>query len=234
MTVEFNLPDIGEGLHEAEVLNWLVAVGDTVERNQPFVEIMTDKSTVEMPAPAGGTVTRLGVAAGEIVHVGELLVVIEDGSEPETVTPAVNQAAVNQTTVNQTAVTRTERRPKASPSTRRLATELGVDLGAVQGTGPGGRILADDVRAPRAQPRTQPGAHPVSPVVSGAARPDRHRPTDVPVTAQYAPGVHPLRGVRRATAKAMDLSWSTIPHICLLYTSPSPRDATLSRMPSSA
>lgn len=226
MTVEFNLPDIGEGLHEAEVVNWLVAVGDTVERNQPFVEIMTDKSTVEMPAPAAGMVSRLGVAEGEIVQVGELLVVIEDGEQPGSGQPANAGTAVvsgttevrTQTTAVETATAPQGRRPKASPSTRKLAAELGVELAAIAGTGPGGRILADDVQsatrtaAISAPPNAGSGSHPrqrTEPRSMAAPPPNGA----VPQTALMAHGVHQLRGVRRATAKAMDLSWSTIPHI---------------------
>ena len=186
MTVEFTLPDIGEGLHEAEVLSWLVAEGDTIERNQPFVEILTDKSAVEMPAPAAGTVSRLAVTEGEIVRVGELLIVIDDNS--------ANSSAE----VRKPDLSAGISRVKASPATRRLAGELGVDLSQLVGTGPGGRILADDVRAQAGAAESQTTVDPTPPS-SGIGQ--------MPV------GVHPLRGVRRATAKAMDLSWSTIPHV---------------------
>ncbi len=237
MSVEFNLPDIGEGLHEAEVVNWLVAVGDTVERNQPFVEIMTDKSTVEMPAPAAGTISRLGVAEGEIVQVGELLVIIDDGREggespvPETddaqVPTSTSTGAASKTAPASASVASAQAhavggRPKASPSTRKLAAELGLDLATVAGTGPGGRILADDVRAAsgRAGPiegngagrgATKPSTDYPAPTHRTTIRPSHAVPNAT--TAMLAPGVHPLRGVRRATAKAMDESWSTIPHI---------------------
>ena len=81
--IEFRLPDVGEGLEEAEVMRWLVEPGDRVTRDQPIVEIQTDKALVEIPAPAAGTVTRLGAEVGAIVKVGELLFVIdteEDGA----------------------------------------------------------------------------------------------------------------------------------------------------------
>lgn len=248
MTVEFTLPDIGEGLHEAEVVTWLVAVGDTVERNQPFVEIMTDKSTVEMPAPAAGTVRLHGAAEGEMIQVGDLLVVIEENTSGTDA--SLNDTPGNDTNGNNTSDTdtgvkvpaasasaaqarhpSTVRRPKASPSTRRLAAELAVDLTTVAGTGPGGRILADDVRAaatagavaPETPATTAPPPLPASarvrahtpPPASAAAPPGNKVPTTTapPVTAVLTPGVHRLRGVRRATARAMDRSWSTIPHI---------------------
>lgn len=200
--VEFLLPDIGEGLHEAEIVRWMVAEGQPVEHNQPFVEIMTDKSNVEMPAPAAGVVTRLGPAAGEMVRVGELLVVIDDGSA------AGAGAPVGRSNGEPGG----RRRPKASPATRKMAAELGVDLGTVAGTGPGGRVLADDVRAAAAPPPiaapppTAPPPGPAGPPTGGATG-------GAAELGWMEPGVHPLRGIRRATARAMDRSWSTIPHI---------------------
>ncbi len=219
MTVHFALPDIGEGLHEAEIVRWFVGEGDTLERNQPFVEILTDKANVEMPAPAAGVVRRLGAAVGDIVQVGELLIVIDDGSASEGAPPA-------DASPNMLKPATTARRPKASPATRRLAVELGVDLQSLvdTGSGPGGRILAEDVeRAATAPPPTaRPPAARAAPAAMRAPRPpqrsgpavdDGSASDDGAQLGWMEAGVHPLRGVRRATAKAMDRSWSTIPHI---------------------
>ena len=127
MGYEFKLPDLGEGLTEAEIARWLVAEGDEIAEDQPLVEIATDKTTVEIPSPAGGKVAQILVGEGEVVPVGTLLVVI--GAE------AAPRAA-----------------PQATPAVRQLAKEAGVDLGLVRGTGPSGRITEADVRgaAPRA------------------------------------------------------------------------------------
>jgi pyruvate dehydrogenase E2 component (dihydrolipoamide acetyltransferase) len=130
MAYEFKLPDLGEGLTEGEIARWLVAEGDEIVEDQPLVEIATDKTTVEIPSPAGGKVAQILVGEGEVVPVGTLLVVI--GGEP------VTRAA-----------------PQATPAVRQLAKEQGVDLAAVRGTGPGGRITEDDVR--RASPRAADG-----------------------------------------------------------------------------
>ncbi|MGI9613865.1 MAG: dihydrolipoamide acetyltransferase family protein, partial [Acidimicrobiales bacterium] len=247
MTVEFLLPDIGEGLHEAEIVQWFVAEGDTIDRNQPFVEVLTDKANVEMPAPTAGTVQRLGAAVGDIVQVGELLIVIDDGSggagDPVETVDAVGADGVGATTdtiprsttsapsppgptatstspaAGTTGVSGPTRRPKASPATRRLAADLGVDLQTLvaTATGPGGRILADDVQAaagnaPQAHTSSD---HPSSDHTSSDQTSSDQTSSDQasPNIGWMAPGVHPLRGVRRATAKAMDRSWSTIPHI---------------------
>ncbi len=254
MTVEFTLPDIGEGLHEAEIVRWMVTEGQEVARNQPFVEIMTDKSSVEMPAPASGVVIRLVPAEGEMVEVGDLLIVIEDGgstsappgdaAEPASSVQAIEtkpnplaarapgaQRATTPPPSPRPIGSGPARRPKASPSTRRLAARLSVDLGQIVGTGPGGRILADDVVAASSD-RSAPAAEGATgPISIQGAEPDRAsgpRP-GIPSTEDgpapgggdqagswlgwMSTGTHPLRGIRRATALAMDRSWSTIPHI---------------------
>jgi pyruvate dehydrogenase E2 component (dihydrolipoamide acetyltransferase) len=139
---EFKLPDLGEGLTEGEVAKWLVAVGEEIDEDQPLVEIQTDKTTVEIPSPAAGTVTSILVAEGQIAPVGTVLVVIDNGSEPPEV-PEVDQPSL--------AVSRSETAPatsriQATPLIRRIAQELGVDLAHVTATGPGGRITEADVR----------------------------------------------------------------------------------------
>ena len=127
MAYAFKLPDLGEGLTEGEVARWLVAEGDEIAEDDPLVEIQTDKTTVEIPSPASGPVTRILVAAGEVVPVGTVLVVI--GGEPGE--PEVQAAPA---------------RIQATPLVRRVAQELGVDLASVAPTGAGGRITEDDVR----------------------------------------------------------------------------------------
>jgi pyruvate dehydrogenase E2 component (dihydrolipoamide acetyltransferase) len=131
---EFKLPDLGEGLTEGEIARWLVAEGDEVAEDDPLVEIQTDKTTVEIPSPAAGPVSRILVAAGEVVPVGTVLVVIGgDGAAPSAAAspPQAEPAG----------------RVQATPLVRRIAGELGVDLQSVTPTGPGGRITEADVRA---------------------------------------------------------------------------------------
>ena len=130
MPYEFKLPDLGEGVREGEIARWLVQVGQTVEEDDPLVEIQTDKATVEVPSPASGTVARILVEEGRLVPVGTPLVLI--GSDADTSEPREAQAAL---------------RVQATPLVRRLADELGVELAAVRGTGAGGRITEQDVRA---------------------------------------------------------------------------------------
>ncbi|MDP9285796.1 MAG: E3 binding domain-containing protein, partial [Actinomycetota bacterium] len=133
MPYSFTLPDLGEGLTEGEVARWLVAEGDEITEDQPLVEIQTDKTTVEIPSPAAGTVTRIFVAEGDVVPVGTVLVVIGDGGQPPAEEDPATQAAPPV-------------RVQATPLVRRVAAELGVDLDSLTPSGPGGRITEDDVR----------------------------------------------------------------------------------------
>lgn len=136
----FAMPDLGEGLEEGEIVSWLVAEGEQVELNQPIVEVETAKMTVEIPSPFAGTISRLHASAGAAVAVGAPLVTFHvlgdsagDGAggaeEPARPTPQASQPAA------------------ATPPVRRLAKDLGVDLAIVAGTGPDGRVSAEDVQA---------------------------------------------------------------------------------------
>ncbi|HZO33444.1 MAG TPA: dihydrolipoamide acetyltransferase family protein [Gaiellaceae bacterium] len=129
MPYEFKLPDLGEGLTEGEVARWLVAEGDEVAEDAPLVEIQTDKTTVEIPSPAAGVVSKIFVGEGEVVPVGTLLVVI--GADADSTPPPSDAGG----------------RVQATPLVRRVAQELGVDLAGVTPTGAGGRITEADVRA---------------------------------------------------------------------------------------
>jgi 2-oxoisovalerate dehydrogenase E2 component (dihydrolipoyl transacylase) len=157
---EFKLPDLGEGLTEGEVARWLVEEGQDVAEDDPLVEIQTDKTTVEIPSPAAGKVARILVQEGQVVPVGTVLVVIGDGAAPtarepsNTVlqgepAPGAEPTPGSSNTVLQGSVGGSERagRVQATPLVRRVAESLGVDLTSVTGTGPGGRVTEDDVRA---------------------------------------------------------------------------------------
>ena len=142
MSYEFKLPDLGEGLTEGEIARWLVSEGQEIAEDDPLVEIATDKTTVEIPSPAGGTVSRILVGEGEVVPVGTVLVVIGADQRPVPGTASPNQVPGT----------------RATPLVRRLAQELGVDLDALTGTGPQGRITEQDVRgaAEPAEGRREP------------------------------------------------------------------------------
>ena len=144
MAYEFKLPDLGEGLTEGEIARWLVEEGQDIAEDAPLVEIATDKTTVEIPSPAGGKVSQILVAEGEVVPVGTVLVVIGgDGAAPE---PRGEEQPRAEPAPQQQAARSGGEKVRATPLIRKVAAELGVDLATLTGTGPQGRITEDDVR----------------------------------------------------------------------------------------
>jgi pyruvate dehydrogenase E2 component (dihydrolipoyllysine-residue acetyltransferase) len=148
MAYEFKLPDLGEGLTEGEVARWLVREGQEVAEDEPLVEIQTDKTTVEIPSPAAGTVARILVPEGQVVPVGTVLVVIGgDGEAPLSSVPAVATPALSEGQSLGLVPQGQAARVRATPLVRRIAQELGVDLGLLTPSGPNGQVTEADVRA---------------------------------------------------------------------------------------
>jgi len=150
MVYEFKLPDLGEGVQEGEIVRWLVGLGDEVRCDQPLVEVMTDKVTTELPSPVDGVVSRLGGGLGDVVPVGAVLIEIDTvaktSANPAATTAAASRPAVAPVAAPARSQT-TEERVQAVPAVRRLARELGVTIAELHGSGPGGRVVAQDVRA---------------------------------------------------------------------------------------
>ncbi len=199
----FDLPDVGEGLGEGEIVHWHVGEGDSVAADQIVVDIQTDKAVVEIPAPVAGTIKTLGGAVGATVPVGAMLVVIEtDGERPAAAREAEPSPPAAPAPATGKPVKAKGKRVLASPATRRLARELGVDLTTLSGTGSRGQITKDDVeRAGKAPPAAAPQDAPAAPV-SAPAGEDR---------------VEPLRGLRRRIALTMAAAWREIPHILTFH-----------------
>jgi pyruvate dehydrogenase E2 component (dihydrolipoamide acetyltransferase) len=151
MVREFTLPDVGEGVAEGELVQWLVSVGDAVSENQPVAEVETDKAVVEVPSPVDGTVRELLAEAGDVVPVGDVFITFDvEGEEAEAPDESdAGKAAEDEPAEPSTDGTSAEDsgRVFATPRARRLARELGVDIGAVEGSGPGGRVRERDIRA---------------------------------------------------------------------------------------
>jgi pyruvate dehydrogenase E2 component (dihydrolipoamide acetyltransferase) len=196
---EFRLPDIGEGLTEAEIVRWLVAEGERVEADQPVVEVETDKAVVEIPSPYAGIVLQHGGAEGETIAVGSVLVVISEPGEssaPADVLapleqPPVASAAPIVGTLSEdaedlsvpaveTVETAETDQVKALPIVRKMARDLGVDLSEISGSGPEGRITREDVAsaagAVAVEPEPEPEPEPVSPPGSEATLGEVDRP----------------------------------------------------------
>jgi len=224
MIYEFKLPDIGEGVVEGEVVRWLVKEGDQVREDQPLVEVMTDKATVEIPAPRAGRVAERMYAEGQICPVGKVLVTIEVGAAgegraaPVDASPAAGApgraatradgggASTGATTTTGSA-TPAGASVLATPATRKLARELGVDLRQVAGRGRGGRITSEDVRA-------FGGGDKAPPLAGGASASGVPRASS-PAATPGAPGDVriPLRGVRKRIAEHLAHAKHAAPHV---------------------
>ena len=201
--MEFALPPVGEGLYEVELVRWLVKPGDAVQRGQPLMEVLSDKATMEVPSPFAGTITSLTAEPGTKVTIGQTVLHFT----PETKTVRTTETVVQQ---SENAVQHAEI-PKpiagnhtavsiaAAPSVRLLARRFGIDLTLVRGTGPGGRILFDDI-APHIQPTTPPKPAPVSSHVSHG------------LDLGKAGTSVKLTGIRRTIAEKMQASKQSIPH----------------------
>ena len=156
MAYEFRLPDLGEGLTEGEVARWLVQEGQEIAEDDPLVEIQTDKTTVEIPSPAAGTITRILVGEGDVVPVGTVLVVI--GGDRAT---AESDMSGGQSQCQSPGPV-SSGRVRATPLVRKIAQELGVDLERVDASGSEGRVTEEDVRRAAAS-----GGEPPGPVQEG-------------------------------------------------------------------
>ncbi len=220
----FILPDLGEGVAEAELISWKVKPGDRVEEHQTLAEMETDKALVEVPSPWAGVIKELRGKEGDIIAVGSILVTYETaggGGEPE---PAAVGAAESEdagTVVGSvdTSLSVSERftRPRtdrhdapvtgkalATPAVRRVARELGIDINEVPGSGRGGRVTARDVHAFGGGAATAPRPAAPAPVMTPVA--------PVAVDGQGIARRIPFRGVRRKIAEALDRSMKTAVH----------------------
>jgi pyruvate dehydrogenase E2 component (dihydrolipoamide acetyltransferase) len=197
----FRLPDLGEGLAEAEIVEWHVKAGDHVHVDQPMVSVETAKAVVEVPAPFSGTVTALRAAPGDIVPTGAPLIDFDSGTVVGSMPATSEQEFVESVTVGRSRGRSgqprggAESRSRALPAARALAKRLGVDLAAIQTAGDSGVVTLDDVlRHANISAPPSPAAPP-----SAAAR--------AIAAADPADGtVEPLRGVRRAMAQSMSMS----------------------------
>ncbi len=231
MSFNFHLPDIGEGVIEGEIVSWKVAEGDAIGLDEPMVEIMTDKATVEIPSPRAGTIEKINFGEGQICPVGDVLVVIREpgdavtkSSPAESVAPAPASvpAPTKTTTVTPPAVvapmtevidvTSDRKRALATPATRRLARTLGIDLLRVAGTGRNGRITREDVE--RFSALSYTGGAPGASAPSSALVPVAQTRAMAPVAIEHTALEEriPFRGMRKRIADNMTRSKFTATH----------------------
>jgi len=199
-TFEFTLPDLGEGVVEGEIVQWLVAAGDVVAEDQGLVELMTDKATVTVPTPRAGRVLQVHGKVGEMAKVHTPLVSLEvEGGAALSALPSIPPSAPKATSAAPAAAARTAEKVLATPVTRRMAREHGIDLGEISGSGPQGRVLKVDVVAAL---ENGPAASPAP----------RERPRLVPLAREAHDERVPLRGLRKKIAEKMVRSKFTAPH----------------------
>jgi len=221
---EFRLPDLGEGIHEGEILEWHVAPGDAVREDDPLVDIETDKAAVTIPSPRAGRLVSIGAAVGEVATVGGVIAVIDDGTARESA-PApegISLPAVQEEEKPET-VTRREATVwgpvTATPATRRLARELKVDISRVPPMGPGGRVTAEDVaRYAGGDGRPVRDVEPSTGAVPAVGGTGSGIPffelEPLPDFEQWGPVEKtPLRSIRRRVARKMTTSMVMVPHV---------------------
>jgi pyruvate dehydrogenase E2 component (dihydrolipoamide acetyltransferase)/2-oxoisovalerate dehydrogenase E2 component (dihydrolipoyl transacylase) len=205
--MEFRLPELGEGVYEAELVAWLVRAGDSVRRGQDLMEVLTDKATMEVPAPFAGTITALAAEPGANIKVGDVVLSYTTAQEsaPAATPTSGNGRAERQkaepaavtTSATPGMATATRSHVMAAPSVRYLARKLGIDLTQMRGSGPAGRILIEDLTS-----RVQHAAPPSNAAIAPA-----------PAAAFGKAGTRiKLQGLRRKIAERMVQSKHTIPH----------------------
>ncbi|EPX62008.1 Dihydrolipoamide acyltransferase component of branched-chain alpha-keto acid dehydrogenase complex [Cystobacter fuscus DSM 2262] len=211
---ELKLPDLGEGVQEGELVKWHVKAGDLVKEDQTLAEVMTDKATVTVPSPKAGRVVQTHGKEGEMAKVHQLLVTLElEGSAPAQAssgheapaaapTPAAAPVAAAASAAPEAA---SSSKVLATPLTRRMAREHGLDLSQIAGSGPQGRVMKADVKAAIAGASSS--RNEVSPPPAAAAR-----PAAPPVVSGRADERIPLRGLRKKIAEKMVRSKFTAPH----------------------
>lgn len=228
MAFEFKLPDIGEGIHEGEIVKWFVKPGDEINEDDVLAEVQNDKAVVEIPSPVKGKVLELRVNEGEVATVGQVIVTFDapgyenlqfkgddhhdapkDEEKEEPKVEAKEDSKVQDVDTN--------RRVIAMPSVRKYAREKGVDIRQVVGTGKNGRILKEDIDA------FLNGGH--TPAQAEETQVQKEAKTEVQETTEQAPVVlegefpetrEKMSGIRRAIAKAMVNSKHTAPHVTLM------------------
>lgn len=227
MAFEFNLPDIGEGVTEGEIVSWLVAKGDTVTEDQPIVEVMTDKATVEIASPKNGTIDDILVAEGDTIEVGKPLVLINEGAAasseapkaeakketpaPASSAPTADNVATIPTPAPQAALAPTAEHVLAAPITRKTAREMGVDINTITGSGPLGRITMEDVKNASQGKIAMPTTTASTPTPSQAPTPTLAIPQRQ-VTGTKTETRFPVKGIRKKIVENMRKSLDHAAH----------------------
>jgi pyruvate dehydrogenase E2 component (dihydrolipoamide acetyltransferase) len=233
--MDIKLPFLGDGIDSATVLSILVSPGDSVDLDQSIMELETDKAVAPVPAPAAGKIADIKVKAGDTVSTGMLVATLEGGgaqsspdsksqSSPQTTAPVQPVAPVqsaapvvqaSQPAGNYQFVSPSGQEPPASPSIRKIALDLGLDLGRVQGTGNGGRLTLDDVRGYMSFLQASAFSKPAeaSTNTAQAAQPSGPKPLNVDFSKWGSITIDKVSTMRQKISEKMTEAWQTVPHV---------------------
>ncbi|WP_436853582.1 dihydrolipoamide acetyltransferase family protein [Staphylococcus caeli] len=231
MAFEFKLPDIGEGIHEGEIVKWFVKAGDTIEEDDVLAEVQNDKSVVEIPSPVSGTVEEVLVEEGTVAVVGDTIVKIDapdaedmqfKGSESDDSASESTEVPAEETTKEEAAPAQSSneedvdesKRVKAMPSVRKYAREKGVNIKAVSGSGKNGRTTKEDVDAYLNGGQAAPSNE--SAAVASEETSASAQPAAVSTEGEFPETTEKIPAMRKAIAKAMVNSKHTAPHVTLM------------------
>ena len=230
---DFKFADIGEGIHEGKILKWFFKLGDKVKEGETLVVVETDKVNAELPSPVDGIITKIGAQVGETIHVGETVVVINDGgdapkvevkeekkapiSESKSAPGVIGEIEVSETVMassneNETKTIETASKVLATPVARQLAKDLGVDILKVKGSGENGRVMKEDIqKMASSSPSSQ------TPVNQSTPTPQvQVQAPKVTVTATGDVEYVPITKLRKAIVRSMTLAKQIIPHTVLM------------------
>lgn len=229
---EFHLPDLGENIESADIVNVLVNVGDVIEKDQGIIEIETDKATIEVPSTVSGKVVEVLVKAGEKAKVGQTIIKVETGEVSEIKTAEAPKTKTEQDQKSEEKIEELQKEATtevkgelpslhpmefddqppilkgsapAAPSVRRLAREIGVDINKVPATGPGGRITMDDVKAYSKKLHEAKAESSFTPGIKAEALPDFSKFGEIKKVE--------MSNIRKKTAEHLSYAWATIPHV---------------------
>lgn len=229
--VDFHLPELGENIESADVVNVLVKVGDVIQKDQGIIEIETDKATIEVPSTVSGKVVEVLVKAGDKAKVGQTIIKVEAGEVSETIAVETKKTETVQEQKSEEPKAEFIKQPKtevkgelpklhpmefeeqppilkgaapAAPSVRRIAREIGVDINKVPGTGPGGRITMDDVKA-YSKKLHESRAEGIGIGIKAEALPDFSKYGEIKKVE--------MSNIRKKTAEHLSYAWATIPHV---------------------
>jgi pyruvate dehydrogenase E2 component (dihydrolipoamide acetyltransferase) len=227
---EFKLPDLGEGMQEAEVVEWLVKAGDTLKLDQTMLKVETDKAVVEIPSPVAGRVAEIRVQDGQVAKVGDVLIVFESATSTNGGSSAPSQGFTSGSAAIQSAsastpdpvseTPATKKRVLAAPAVRKLAFELDIDLEKVTPSLPNGRVSIEDVRTYVERDKASsllPTSSTVLDEEKEAEQPVSQAPSTMTPKVELSVTPvqderQPLKGLRKRIAEHMERSWRTIPH----------------------